>query len=317
MSSPSMLKETLKAEAISLGFVAVGIACPQTVPQNIQDEYLKQIRPETVGDMKYLLRNKEIRFDPCKLLPNAKSLIVLAFNYYPPIKQNCESPQVSFYAYGKDYHLVLKKKLFKLVDILKKHSSEKFKARCFVDSAPLMEKYWATQAGIGSVGKNGLLIVPNHGTFCFLASIITTLPLPIDNPITKPLCINCNKCIESCPTQALIGNGQIIPNKCLSYQTIENQGDIELSSIQGMQNIFGCDICQKICPHNNALQPHKEAELIINNHILSMNFKDWQEISEDEFQNIFEESPLQRAGHKNLLRNLQSLQKSNEKHYNK
>lgn len=311
MRSLGELKELLKAEALRLGFVAIGVAKAEPVPEEVRQHYCRLIPEKGVGDMTYLLRNEDVRFDPRKLVEGAKSIIVLAFNYYPPIKQKEGVPQVAFFAYGKDYHRVLKDKLFRLLEMLKQESGRDFKARPFVDSAPLLERYWAMRAGIGRIGRNGLLIVPRYGSFCFLAEIVTTLEFPPDDPQESSPCGRCFRCVEACPAGAILSEGGILPTKCLSYQTIEHKGNLPEGVEETLgDHIFGCDICQKVCPHNAKAKPHQEKEFLIPDKLRTMQADDWRSMSKEEFDALFEGSPLLRSGYKGILRNLESIHRS-------
>lgn len=305
MPTPDEIKQFLKAEAQSLGFVAMGVSVAHPVPQEVRDVYEKEVHTYGVGDMTYLLRNEEVRFNPDRLVEGAKSIIVFAFNYYPPILQEAEIPQVAYFAYGEDYHRVLKDKLYILLDKLKGYCKESFKARPFVDSAPLAERFWAREAGVGRRGKNGLIIVPRYGSFCFLSEIVTTLYLPPDRPLTGSPCGRCSRCIDACPAKAIQSDGSFIATRCISYQTIERHTPFGKDDPPLSTSIFGCDICQKVCPHNQKLSPHREARFLLSDHLRVMQEEDWRQLSSSDFDTLFGLSPIHRSGHEGILRNLE------------
>lgn len=306
--TPAFLKNFIKAEAFRLGFVACGVSSAEPVPVTIRNKFNKQLMTGGVGDMSYLLRNEDVRFNPSKLLEGAKSIIVLAFNYYPPVKQNSSVPQVAFYAYGKDYHRVLKDKLFQLLERIRTLNLQSFKARPFVDSAPLMERYWAQKAGIGKQGRNGLIIVPGYGSFCFLSEIVTTLELPPDEATFGSPCGKCSRCIEMCPAKAIQMDGTFLATQCLSYQTIEHKGEITDAVKKTMDKcLFGCDICQTVCPHNQRNTPHHEDAFLLPEWLRNMPREDWERLSPEMFEKLFRGSAILRAGYEGIQRNLEAL----------
>lgn len=312
MKTPSILKEFLKAEAQSLGFVALGVADARPVPEEVREHYRHEVTTYGVGDMTYLLKNEDVRFDPARLLPGVKSIVVLAFNYYPPILQEKKVPQIAYFAYGKDYHRILKDKLYILLEKLKHLCEEPFKARPFVDSAPLTERFWAREAGVGRLGRNGLIIVPHYGSFCFLSEILLTLHLPPDAPLIGSPCEGCSRCIKACPAHAILADGSFEATRCISYQTIERKDTDETDPKTPTHHIFGCDICQQVCPHNQNLSPHKEENFLLNERLRTMNKEDWENLTPEEFDQLFEASPLQRSGYKGILRNLKALEKKKQ-----
>lgn len=291
------IKQCLQKEALRLGFVAMGIARAEEVDEAARLQHLAKRARYGVGDMTYLERNDHIRFDPRLLLPGAQSIIMLAFNYYPAEKQSDEVPQIACYAYGTDYHKVVKDKLYILVNFLKERISTPFKARVFVDSAPFMERYWAMKAGIGRIARNGLVLIPDHGSFCFLSEILLTLPLPYDSPLCGSPCGNCHRCMEACPMGAITESDGIIPTKCISYQTIESKSKLPSNfPTTGNRFIFGCDQCQLVCPYNRKLTPHQEPQLSLRSSLLNLSKQDWLNLPEEVFESLAHESPLKRAG---------------------
>lgn len=290
---------------MSLGFVAMGVSVAEPLPEHVRSYYQKELAQKGVGDMTYLLRNEEVRFDPSRLVEGARSVLVFAFNYFPPIRQESVVPQVAYFAYGKDYHRVVKDKLYLLIEKLRLVVDEPIAARPFVDSAPLAERYWAEQAGVGRKGRHSLIIVPRYGSFCFLGEIVTTLELPPDKPLKGSPCGRCMRCVEACPAKAIQPDGGFIPTRCISYQTIERRSDFaETEAVELSEYLFGCDICQKVCPHNQALSPHSEEAFMLPEHLRKMDAEAWRAMTKEQFETLFEGTPLLRSGHKGILRNL-------------
>jgi epoxyqueuosine reductase len=225
-------------------------------------------------------------------------------NYYPEKKQNNEAPKISTYAYGKDYHFVIKNKLKELLATLNEEIGE-IHGRCFVDSAPVLERAWAAKSGLGWIGKNAQLIRPHKGSFFFLAELIVDIGLAYDSPI-KDYCGTCTRCMDACPTQAIVGPNIVDGSKCISYFTIElKEPAIPDEMKDKFDNwMFGCDVCQDVCPWNRFSSPTNEPGLQANEKLLAMNTKEWQEITEQVFAKSFLDSPLQRSGYKGIKRNL-------------
>ena len=261
--------------------------------------------------MTYLEKNFDKRLDPRKLVHGAKSVISLSYNYYPKkkLKKN-NNFLVSKYAYGKDYHFVLKNKLFKLIKRLKEKIG-KFNGRVFVDSAPIHERAWAKQGGIGWVGKNSLILNKKHGSFFFLAEIITDLELISDYPV-KNYCGTCTKCIDACPTNAIVQPEVIDARKCISYLTIELKDEIPNELNKKLNNwVFGCDICQDVCPWNKFSIFHNEKDFNPDDKLEKMNKKDWIEMTADTFKIIFKNSALKRAKYSGIRKNIKALLNKN------
>jgi len=249
------------------------------------------------------------RLDPRLLVADAKSVISLTYNYYPEKVQRQDSYKISKYAYGQDYHFVIKDKLKTLLSLIQEEVGA-VNGRCFVDSAPVLERAWAKKAGLGWTGKNSLLITPSKGSFYFLAQLIIDLPLEYDNPFKTDHCGTCTKCIDACPTKAILPNNTIDGSKCISYFTIELKGDIP----QEMKGRFadwqfGCDICQDVCPWNRFSLPHQEPKFTPHPDLLSLNKRDWQEITEEVFKKMFKKSAVKRTKYSGLIRNLAFLKK--------
>jgi epoxyqueuosine reductase len=298
----------LKEEAKRLGFSYVGVAKAQALDTEAKrlEEWLKN---DFHGKMSYMENHFEKRLDPTKLVPNSKSVVTLMFNYYTEKTQKDEAaPKISKYAYGKDYHLVIKDKLKLLLNFLNEEIGE-VNGRCFVDSAPVMERQWAEKAGLGWTGKNTLLINPKAGSYFFLAELIIDLELESDSPM-KDYCGTCTRCIDACPTEAISANGYLLDaSKCISYLTIELKDDQLPEEFRGkMKNyMFGCDICQEVCPWNKFSKPHSEPDFEPHPKLLEMKKTDWEEITEDVFREIFRKSAVKRTKFRGLKRNIDFL----------
>lgn len=298
------LSQILKSEAHSLGFSGIAIAKSEHMDE--EAKRLEQwLNMGYHGEMSYMDNHFDVRTDPGKLVDGAKSVICLLYNYYTEVKQSDEdAPQISMYALGKDYHKVVRKKLKDLVKVLQGKIGD-FNARVFVDSAPILERDWAKRSGLGWVGKNTLLIHPQKGSFFFLAEIVCDVEFEYDLPM-KDYCGTCTRCIEACPTNAIGKEGYVMNGaKCISYLTIEKKGDIPSEFQPLMENyMYGCDICQKVCPWNRFSTPHTEEAFIPADNILQMSKRDWQEITEEVFNKLFEGSAVKRTKFEGLRRNI-------------
>lgn len=297
----------IKLEAKKIGFTSVGISRAQKLEKEAVDleQWLNQGHH---GTMSYMENFFEKRVDPTKLVPGAKSVISLLYNYYTESTQtDPEAPKVSKYAYGKDYHHVLKDKLKTLFKVI----SDRFGAvegRVFVDSAPVLERAWAMKSGIGWMGKNTMLITREQGSYLFLAELIIDLELTPDQPIAD-YCGTCTKCLDACPTGAIIKPYWVDGSKCISYFTIELKDEIIPSEYTGQfENwAFGCDICQEVCPWNRFSRVHNEPLFEPKKEFLEMNKSHWQELTEDIFHELFKATPLKRTKFKGLKRNINFL----------
>ncbi len=260
------------------------------------------------GKMGYMENHFDLRIDPQKLVPGAKSVITLLMNYYPSNWQEDGTPNISKYAWGKDYHEVIRRKLHFVIESLKPQLGN-FAARGFVDSAPVLERSWALRSGLGWLGKNGNLINKEQGSFFFIATIIVDLELFYDDPIAKDYCGTCTKCIDNCPTDAIQENKVVDGSKCISYFTIELKDALIPQAMKGkFQNwLFGCDVCQDVCPWNRFSQPHREEAFAPIPEILHLKKDDWTQLTEEAFREIFKESPLKRAKYSGIQRNLQFI----------
>ena len=260
------------------------------------------------GKMQYMENYFDKRTDPGKLVDGAKSVISLLFNYHNPLKQQDEdAPKISQYAYGKDYHFVLKKKLLELQSFITTNFGE-INCRGFVDSAPVMDKVWAEKSGLGWIGKHSNLINKEKGSYFFIAELIVDLELTSDIPI-KDYCGTCSKCIDACPTNAIIKPYVVDGSKCISYLTIELKDELLPKEFEGkMDNwMFGCDICQEVCPWNRFSTPHKEPMFEPHPDLLKLTKNEWEELTEDVFQNLFKKAAVKRTKYKGLKRNITFL----------
>jgi epoxyqueuosine reductase len=298
----SELTESIRTEAIRLGFLECGFAKARKLNE-IETRYNQWISSGYHASMDYLERNTEKRLNPSLLVENSKTVISLLYNYYTD-DQFVEAPyKISRYAYGADYHEVIKAKL-KQLDAFIRFQDTTVEQRYFVDSAPVLERAWAQQCGLGWIGKNSCFISRNHGSFFFIAEIITSLELSYDNPI-RDYCGTCNKCREACPTQAIKPGRIIDSNLCISYQTIENKGEIP-DTLKGKFRgyIFGCDICQDACPWNKKPKAHEEPLFNLPFNIKNLSREEWQNMDLEKFSVLFGKSAVKRTKYQGLMRNI-------------
>ncbi len=299
----------IRAEATRLGFSFTGFA--RARPLDAEARLLEQwLHRGYHGDMHYMENHFEKRIDPTKLVPGARSVIVLMHNYFPKEKQaDPDAPRVARYAYGEDYHFVLKRKLKDLLRFIQENIGE-VDARCFVDSAPVLERDWAKHAGVGWTGKNTLLINPRAGSYFFLAEIILDLELSPDSPM-KDYCGTCTRCIDACPTDAISPEGYLMDgSKCISYLTIELKNTIPEHFAGKMENwMFGCDICQEVCPWNRFSRPHTEPAFEPHPDLINMKKSEWEEITEEVFKKVFKKSAVKRTKYAGLKRNINFLKR--------
>ena len=293
----------IKSVACELGFTYCGISKAEFLKDEAPqlEEWLKR---GYQGKMSYLENYFDKRLDPTLLVPGAKSVISLLYNYYPEKDLAADSElKIAKYAYGEDYHFVVKDKLKTLFDKLQEKVGD-IQGRVFVDSAPVMERAWAKKSGLGWVGKNSLLLNKSSGSFFFLAEIILDLELEYDGPV-KDYCGTCTACMDACPTDAITEPYVVDGSKCISYFTIELKEEIPVSVKGKFENwIFGCDICQDVCPWNRFSKPHHESRFNSNPQLSSMTESDWKEITDDVFQTVFKNSPVKRAKLEGLKRNI-------------
>jgi epoxyqueuosine reductase len=297
----------IKENAKCLGFDYCGIAKAERLEED-EKRLETWLNKGYHGKMNYMENYFDLRTDPTKLVPGAKSVITLLINYFPTEQQNTDVPQVSKYAYGQDYHEVIKAKLKSLLRLIKDNIGD-VNGRGFTDSAPVLERSWAVKSGLGWVGKNGNLITKNQGSFFFIATLITDLDLPADNPFVKDYCGTCTKCIDNCPTDAILPDKTIEGSKCISYFTIELKDLLIPDEMKGKfdNKLFGCDICQDVCPWNRFSHPTNETAFTPVRELLEFSKNDWEEITEESFKIIFSKSPLKRAKYEGIKRNLKFL----------
>ncbi len=297
----------LKAEAYRLGFSFVGISKAEKMEEEARqlENWLNQ---GMHGKMHYMENHFDKRIDPTKLVDGAKSVVTLLYNYHnPSTPQDPTAPRISQYAYGQDYHHVLKAKLKTLLEKIQTEIGAVY-GRCFVDSAPVLERDWAKRSGTGWIGKNSLLINPKAGSYFFLAELIIDLELAPDGPM-KDYCGTCTRCIDACPTDAIAEKGYVVDgSKCISYFTIELKEAIPTEVKGKFENwAFGCDICQEVCPWNRFAKKHQEPAFEPHPALLTLTKSDWEEITEELFRSLFRKSAVKRTKYKGLQRNIDFL----------
>ncbi|GGI26258.1 tRNA epoxyqueuosine(34) reductase QueG [Pedobacter mendelii] len=306
-NNSSKYSQLIKDEAIRLGFIGCGIS---------KAEFLETEAPRLEqwlnlnhhGEMKYMENYFDKRLDPRLLVDGAKSVISLSLNYYTDDKQSDpEAPKISKYAYGQDYHSVIKEKLKALLIFIEENIGE-VGGRAFVDSAPVLDRAWAQRSGIGWIGKNSNLISKQNGSFFFLAELIVDLELDYDSPFHKDHCGTCTRCLDACPTDAIISPQVVDGSKCISYLTIELKNEIPIEFKDKMDNwMFGCDICQDVCPWNRFSKAHNEDAFKADNGLLELNAKELTEITDEVFKKVFKGSAVKRTKFTGLKRNIDFL----------
>ena len=295
----------IKAEAKRLGFLSCGISKAAFLEEEAPrlENWLNQNHH---GEMKYMENHFDKRLNPTLLVDDAKSVISLLLNYYPSEIQNTDSYKISKYAYGQDYHFVIKEKLQELLQTIQTEIGE-VSGRAFVDSAPVLDKAWAAKSGLGWIGKNSNLLTQQVGSFYFIAELVVDLDLEYDYATTDH-CGTCTACIDACPTEAIVSPYVVDGSKCISYFTIELKENIPQEMKGKMDDwIFGCDVCQDVCPWNRFSKSHNEPLFNPNPELLSMTKKDWEEITEDTFKKVFKNSAVKRTKLDGLKRNIKFL----------
>lgn len=299
--------QIIKQAAQQLGFDYCGIAKAEELTEDAKrlEQWLSK---NMHGKMQYMENHFDLRVDPRKLFPGAKSVITLLKNYFPSQSQNEDSPKIAKYAWGEDYHEVIRQQLHQLLFEVSKQIGH-INGRGFVDSAPVLERSWALKSGLGWIGKNGNLINKQSGSFFFIATLVVDIEVQYDDPIAKDYCGTCTKCIDHCPTDAIQENKVIDGSKCISYFTIELKDALIPESMKGKFNnwMFGCDICQDICPWNRFSQPHQEPQFEPVAAILNMSEDEWIELSNEKFNILFKKSPLKRSKFNGISRNLKFI----------
>ena len=295
----------IKEEAKRLGFLSCGISKAQFLDE--EAPRLEQwLNNNMHGKMQYMENHFDKRLDPTKLVEDSKSVISLLLNYYPDQTQTEDSYKLSKYAYGTDYHFVIKDKLKQLLQFIKENIGD-VNGRAFVDSAPVLDKAWAAKSGLGWIGKHSNLLSKQTGSFYFIAELIIDLDLDYDNPTTDH-CGTCTACIDACPTQAIVQPYVVDGSKCISYFTIELKEELPSTMKNKFDDwMFGCDVCQDVCPWNRFSKPHNEPLFNPHPELLSMTKKDWEEITVDVFQKVFKKSAVKRTKYGGLTRNIEFL----------
>jgi epoxyqueuosine reductase len=311
MASSEQIKQFIRAQAVELGFSFVGFSKADFLSEE-EEGLTAYLNASYQGKMAYLANHFDLRLDPRKLVPGAKTVISLNFNYFPAEELKADSFKLAKYAYGKDYHDVVRAKLISLLEAMRVEFGA-IDGRVFVDSAPVLEKAWAKKSGLGWVGKNGLLIHPKKGSFFFLAEIICDLEVEADGPI-KDYCGSCTRCIDACPTDALDIPYVLDASKCITYATIELKDPDIPDFFEGKMEdwVFGCDICQDVCPWNRFSTPHQEPEFYPKTELLAFTKEDWSNLQVESYQAIFKGSAVKRAKYSGLQRNVLFAQKKPE-----
>ncbi|HSI70000.1 MAG TPA: tRNA epoxyqueuosine(34) reductase QueG [Gillisia sp.] len=307
MQTKQKYTEQIKAEANRLGFFSCGISRAGFLEEEAPrlESYLKR---GMHGEMQYMENHFDKRLDPTKLVEGSKTVISLLLNYYPEKEQPEGTYKISKYAYGRDYHFVIKDKLKDLLSFIHKEIGE-VDGRAFVDSAPVLDKAWAAKSGLGWIGKNSNLLTRQVGSFYFIAELIIDLELEYDTPVTDH-CGSCTACIDACPTQAIVEPYKVDGSKCISYFTIELKEELP-AAVKGQFDdwMFGCDICQDVCPWNRFSKPHNEPLFNPHPQLLEMDKKDWEEITKETFNEIFRKTAVKRTKYSGLKRNIDFLKK--------
>jgi epoxyqueuosine reductase len=306
-NNPSKYTQLIKSEAQRLGFMQCGIAAATELSEDARrlEAWLSK---DYHGKMSYMENHFDLRADPRKLVPDAKSVITLLLNYYPEEHQNPKAPKIAKYAWGIDYHYVIREKLNELLDFLNQNIGA-ISGRGFVDSAPVLERSWAQRSGLGWVGKNANLINKKSGSFFFIATLICDLELEYDSPFVTDHCGTCTQCIDACPTEAIVSPTVIDGSKCISYLTIELKDALIPDELQPKMDgwAFGCDICQDVCPWNRFSKPNTELHLKPLAQVLNLTIGEWEELSEQNFKQYFKQSPIARTKWKGMMRNIKAI----------
>lgn len=304
MPNKTINTKLIKDQALKLGFSFVGVSKAAFL-ETEAPKLAQWLKENKNGKMAYMENHFDKRLNPTLLVDDAKSVISLMYNYYTNDKQkDTQAPKISKYAYGQDYHVVVKEKLAQLLLFIQTNIGQ-VGGRCFVDSAPILERAWAAKSGLGWIGKNGNLINKGHGSFYFLAELIIDLELDYDSTLATDYCGTCTACMDACPTQAIVSPTVVDGSKCISYFTIELKDAIPTEMKGKFDNwAFGCDVCQDVCPWNRFSKPHHEPQFLAKPELLNMTNKDWLDITEQVFSELFKKSPVKRAKYNGLKRNI-------------
>ena len=312
MNAAAKHTQFIKQSSIDLGFEFCGIAKAVFLQEDAK-RLENWLHKGMHGNMQYMENYFDLRTDPAKLVPGAKSVITLLLNYFPQQQQQPGIPKVARYAYGKDYHEVIKKKLTAFFDLLKTNIGG-INGRGFVDSAPVLERTWAQRSGLGWIGKNGNLINVKQGSYFFIATLIVDVELEYDDNFAKDYCGTCTRCIDNCPTDAILPDKVVDGSKCISYFTIELKEALIPANMKGKFDnwLFGCDVCQDVCPWNRFSKPTDEINFSPLPQILNFSTSEWEELTEESFKIIFKDSAIKRTKFSGVKRNLQFIQASHE-----
>lgn len=307
MSDPGKNSTVIKYTAKQLGFDFCGISKAGFL-ENEARQLEQWLKSGYQGQMYYLENHFDKRLDPTLLVPGAKTVVSLMYNYFPNASQNPESYKIAKYAYGQDYHTVVKDKCFEMMEALKQQIGD-IEGRAFVDSAPVLERAWARNSGLGWIGRHGLLINKQMGSFFFLAELIIDLECLPDGPI-RDYCGTCTQCVDACPTDAILPNRTLDAGKCISYLTIELKEQIP-DEFEGRMNdwMFGCDICQDVCPWNRFSKTHHQPLFEPNKELIGFDKSDWDNLVKEQFDVIFSKSAVKRTKFEGLKRNMAFLTK--------
>jgi epoxyqueuosine reductase len=308
LNPQSVHTQYIKSYASRLGFDYCGIARAQKLDEDARrlENWLNQ---GMHGAMGYMERYFDLRVDPTRLVPGAKSVITLLKNYFPAHEQENESVRISKYAYGKDYHEVIRGQMNQFLQLIQENIGE-VNGRGFVDSAPVLERSWAQRSGLGWIGKNANLINKQNGSFFFIATLITDLSLDYDDAFAKDYCGSCTRCIDACPTGAILPGKVVNGSQCISYFTIELKELLIPAEMNGKFNnwAFGCDTCQDVCPWNRFSKPTQETAFTPIPEVLNLSTKEWEEMTEETFRKLFRDSPISRTKWKGMQRNIRFIQ---------
>jgi epoxyqueuosine reductase len=298
----------IKQTATRLGFEYCGITQARRLDDDAE-RFEQWLNSNMHGTMKYMENHFDLRVNPAMLVPGAKSVITLLKNYFPKKQQEANAVKISKYAFGKDYHDVIRSQMKFFLQLIKDEIGE-VNGRGFVDSAPVLERSWAQRSGVGWIGKNGNLITKQGGSFFFIATLITDLELVYDDPFAKDFCGSCTKCIDECPTEAILPNKVVNGSKCISYFTIELKDSIIPGEMKGKFDdwAFGCDICQDVCPWNRFSKETEEPNFTPLPELLNLTTKEWEAMTEETFKKLFKDSAISRTRWKGMQRNIRFLQ---------
>lgn len=306
--SVSELSQLIRQQALELGFDEVGISAAKRLDKDAE-QLEKWLEKGFQGEMSYLERNKEKRYDPRLLLEGTQSIVSVLYNYFPEEQLTTgDNYKISKYAYGQDYHTVIREKLYELLAFVELYTGKLEQARAFTDSAPILDRAWAQKSNLGFIGKNTCLIHPRKGSFFFIGHLFLPLKLEEETEEITDYCGSCRRCIDACPTGALVAPHQLDANKCISYLTIEYRGEIPKNPKLDFKDwMFGCDICQDVCPWNRFSKPHNEPLFKLSNALKDMRKADWEQLDKTKFNELFKGSAVKRTKYDGLKRNIEFL----------